>query len=60
MKKLQKSEICGSVNSERDPHVTKNWLKSQTFRLKTKTKMETHLGNAKRASQTYLKKNWST
>ena len=36
MKKLLKSEICGSVNSARDPHVAKNWLKSQIFRLKLK------------------------
>ena len=53
MKKLLKSEICGSVNSARDPHVTENWLKSQTFRLKkkkTKTETQMRLGSAKRAS----------
>ena len=33
MKKLRKSEICGFVNSARDPDVTENWLKSQTFLL---------------------------
>ena len=31
MKKLMKSEICESINSAWDPHVAKNWLKSQTF-----------------------------
>ena len=36
MKKLLKSEICGSMNSVRDPYVAENWLKSQTFRLKKK------------------------
>ena len=36
MKKLLKSEICGSMNNARDPHMTENWLKSQTFRLKKK------------------------
>ena len=36
MKKLLKSEICGFVNSARDPYVVENWLKSQTFRLKKK------------------------
>ena len=36
MKKLLKSEICGSMNSARDPHVAENWLKSQTFQLKKK------------------------
>ena len=38
MKKLLKSEICGSMNSARDSHVAENWLKSQTFRLKKKKK----------------------
>ena len=36
MKKLLKSEICGSMNSARDQHVAENWLKSQTFQLKKK------------------------
>ena len=36
MKKLLKSEICGSMNSVRDPYVAENWLKSLTFRLKKK------------------------
>ena len=36
MKKLLKSEICGSMNSARNPHIAENWLKSQTFRLKKK------------------------
>ena len=38
MKKLLKSEICGSVNSTQDPHVAENQLKSQAFRLKKKKK----------------------
>ena len=38
MKKLLKSEICGSVNSARDSHMVENWLKSQTFWLKKKKK----------------------
>ena len=54
MKKLLKSEICGSVNSARDPHVAENWLKSQIFRLKKKGrkrkrasgKRKTHFPNA--------------
>ena len=40
MKKLLKIEICGSVNSAQNPHVAKNWLKSQTFRLKKKKKQK--------------------
>ena len=40
MKKLLKSEICGSMNNARDPHMAENWLKSQTFRLKKKKKGE--------------------
>ena len=38
MKKLLKSEICGTVNNIRDPHVAENWLKSQNFRLKKEKK----------------------
>ena len=38
MKKLLKSEICGSVNSAQDPYVIENLLKSQTFLLKKKKK----------------------
>ena len=60
MKKLLKSEICGSVNSIQDPHVAENQLKSQAFRLKKKKKKkkrnaetQTRLGSAKRASQTH-------
>ena len=41
MKKLLKSEICGSVNSARDSHMGENWLKSQTFWLKKKKEGET-------------------
>ena len=33
MKKLLKSEVCGSVNSTRDPLMCWKWLKSQNFRL---------------------------
>ena len=53
MKKLLKSEICGSVNNIRDAHVAENWLKGQTFRLKKKKKVE--MRSAKRASQTHPK-----
>ena len=38
MKNLMKSEICGSVNNARDPHVTENWLKSQKFQFKQQQK----------------------
>ena len=60
MKKLVKSEIYGSVNSTRDPHMTENLLKSQTFRQRKKKKKrkaetQTRLGSAKRASQTHTK-----
>ena len=61
MKKLLKSEICGSVNSTQNPHVAENQLKSQAFRLKKKkkkkrnTETQTRLGSAKRASQTHSK-----
>ena len=41
MKKLLKSEICESMNSAQDPHVTENWLKSQKFLLKKKKGAET-------------------
>ena len=27
---------CGSINSAQNPHVSENWLKNQTFRLKKK------------------------
>ena len=47
MKKLLKSEICGSVNNIRDAHVAENWLKGQTFRLKKKKKSR----NAKRKTR---------
>ena len=56
MKKLLKSEICGSMNNARDPHMAENWLKSQTFRLKKKKKgrnANVHMGSTKRASQTH-------
>ena len=36
MKKLLKSEICGFVNSARNPCVAENGLKSQNFQLKKK------------------------
>ena len=57
MKKLLKSEICGSVNSALDLHVAENWLKSQTFRFKKKKKRRNVnvLGSAKHTSQTYPK-----
>ena len=54
MKKLLKSEICGSVNITRDAHVAENWLKGQTFRLKKKKK-KVEMRSAKRASQTHPK-----
>ena len=55
MKKLLKSEICGSVNSAWNPHVAENLLKSQTFQLKKKTttEIQMRLESAKCASQTY-------
>ena len=48
MKKLRKSEICGFVNSARDPDVAENWLKSQTFWLLKKKGKNTNvrLGSA--------------
>ena len=58
MKKLLKSEICGSVNSARDSHMVENWLKSQTFWLKKKKRgrnANVRLGSTKRASQMYPK-----
>ena len=62
MKKLLKSEICGSVNRAWDPHVAENWLKSQTFRLKKKHKRKrasgkrkTHFPNAPLVSSTKYK-----
>ena len=55
MKKLLKSEICGSVNSARNPYVAENGLKSQNFQLKKKKKKakRKRLASVKRASQTY-------
>ena len=51
MKKLLKSEICGSVNSARNPYVAENGLKSQNFQLKKKKKAKRkRLASAKRAS----------
>ena len=65
MKKLLKSEICGSVNRAWNPHVAENWLKSQTFRLKKKKKKhkrkrasgkrKTHFPNAPLVSSTKYK-----
>ena len=31
MKNLLKNEVCGSINSARDPQTDENWLKSQKY-----------------------------
>ena len=46
MKKLLKSEICGSVNSARNPYVAENGLKSQNFQLKKKKRRNANVWQA--------------